>query len=74
LFVHPAPIGPLLALDRPLLRGELELRLVHRRHELQDHQSLQDRSLLHGRNDNSRELGVVSDGGGGSGRSFVGHL
>jgi hypothetical protein len=31
-------------------------------------------SLLHGKSDNSRELGLVSDGGGGGGRTFAGHL
>jgi hypothetical protein len=28
-------------------------------------------ALLHGSSDNGRELGLVSDGGGGGGRSFV---
>jgi hypothetical protein len=74
LVERPAAVGPLLALDLPLLRGEVGLRLLRRRPGLHDHRPGQLRSLRQGRSGNGRELCLVSDGGGGGGSRFVGHL
>jgi hypothetical protein len=69
LLERPVPIGPLLALERPLLRVELGLHLLCRRRWLRDHQNIHERSVLHDRSNIGRDLGLIYDGG--SGGSFV---